>query len=103
MRHEVERHRGTITRKRAWPSTSSGHPDRISGVMKRAAIFAVIVLAAMVALFWRGSTSAGKIRVSLLISGGTVVTMEDSGTIMPNGAVAIDGATIVAVGTAGEL
>ena len=71
--------------------------------MKRAAVFAVIVLAAMMALFWRGSTSAGKTVVSLLITGGTVVTMDESGTVVSNGAVAIDGSTIVAVGAAGDL
>jgi 5-methylthioadenosine/S-adenosylhomocysteine deaminase len=71
--------------------------------MKRAAVFAVIVLAAMIALFWRGSTPAGKTRVSLLITGGTVVTMDERGTVVPDGAVAIDGAAIVGVGTAGEL
>jgi hypothetical protein len=71
--------------------------------MKRAAVFAVIVLAAMMALFWRGATPAGKTVVSLLITGGTVVTMDESGTVLPNGAVAIDGAANVAVGTAGDL
>src|SRR5829696_762912 len=71
--------------------------------MKRAAVFAVIVLAAMIALVWRGSSSAGKTRVSLLISGGTVVTMDESGTVVSNGAIAIDGSAIVAVGTAGDL
>jgi len=71
--------------------------------MKRAAPLALIVLAAMIALFWRGSTPAGKSVVSLLITGGTVVTMDESGTVLSNGAVAIDGATIVAVGAAGDL
>jgi 5-methylthioadenosine/S-adenosylhomocysteine deaminase len=71
--------------------------------MKRAAVFAMIVLAAMIALFWRGGAPAGRTVVSLLITGGTVVTMDDSGTVVSNGAVAIDGAAIVAVGTAGDL
>ena len=71
--------------------------------MKRAAVFAVFVLLGMIGFFWRSSTPAGKTRVSLLITGGTVVTMDESGTIVSNGAVAIDGATIVAVGTAGDL
>ena len=71
--------------------------------MKRGAVLAAIVLAAMSALVWRSSTPAGNTRVSLLITGGIVVTMDDAGTVISNGAVAIDGASIVAVGTAGDL
>ena len=71
--------------------------------MKRGVVLAAIVLAAMIALVWRSSTPAGKTRVSLLISGGIVVTMDEAGTVISNGAVAIDGASIVAVGTAGDL
>ncbi|HUR20653.1 MAG TPA: amidohydrolase [Vicinamibacterales bacterium] len=71
--------------------------------MKRVAVLAVLVLAAMIALFWRGSTLAGKTGVSLLITGGTVVTMDESGTVITNGAVAINGNAIVAVGAAGDL
>jgi 5-methylthioadenosine/S-adenosylhomocysteine deaminase len=41
--------------------------------------------------------------VDLLLSGGTVVTMDAGWTIIPNGAVAVSGAQIVAVGPAAEL
>ena len=41
--------------------------------------------------------------VSLLITGGTVVTMNASGQVIPDGAIAIQGDRIVAVGTADEL
>src|SRR6187401_2267602 len=41
--------------------------------------------------------------VSLLVTGGTVVTMNASGQVIPNGAIAIQGDRIVAVGTADEL
>ncbi len=42
-------------------------------------------------------------RVSLLITGGTVVTMDAQGTVIPDGAVAVDGTEILAVGTAADL
>ena len=42
-------------------------------------------------------------RRALVITGGTVVTMDAKGTVIPNGAVAIEGSTIVAVGTADEI
>jgi 5-methylthioadenosine/S-adenosylhomocysteine deaminase len=41
--------------------------------------------------------------VSLIITGGTVVTMDAAGTVIENGAVAIAGAAIVAVGTAADV
>jgi len=41
--------------------------------------------------------------VSLVISGGTVVTMDAQATVIENGAVAIDGSEIVAVGTAADI
>ena len=71
--------------------------------MKRASVLAVIVLVALIALFWRSSTPSGKTHVSLVIAGGHVVTMDDAGTVVTNGALAIDGATIVAVGPASEI
>jgi 5-methylthioadenosine/S-adenosylhomocysteine deaminase len=40
---------------------------------------------------------------SLLLTGGTVVTMDGSARVIPEGAVAIEGTTIAAVGTAQEL
>ena len=39
-------------------------------------------------------------QIALVVSGGTVVTMDAAGRIVPNGAVAIDGTDIVAVDTA---
>jgi 5-methylthioadenosine/S-adenosylhomocysteine deaminase len=42
-------------------------------------------------------------RASLIITGGTVVTMDGAGTIIPNGAVVIEGSQIVAVGAASEI
>ena len=39
-------------------------------------------------------------RVALIVSGGTVVTMDGGGRVIPRGAVAIDGRDIVAVDTA---
>ena len=71
--------------------------------MKRASVLAVIVLVALIALFWRSSTPSGKTRVSLVIAGGQVVTMDEAGTVVTNGALAIDGSTIVAIGPASEI
>src|SRR6185436_16283705 len=39
-------------------------------------------------------------QIALVVTGGTVVTMDAAGWVVPNGAVAIDGADIVAVDTA---
>ncbi len=47
--------------------------------------------------------SGNRAHVSLLITGGTVVTMDRAGTVIADGAVAIDGATIVAIGSATDL
>ncbi len=41
--------------------------------------------------------------VSLVVTGGTVVTMDAAQTVIPRGAVAIDGARIVAVGSAADI
>jgi 5-methylthioadenosine/S-adenosylhomocysteine deaminase len=41
--------------------------------------------------------------ITLLVTGGTVVTMDGSGRVIPNGAVAIDHETILDVGTADDL
>ncbi|MEO6222083.1 MAG: amidohydrolase [Vicinamibacterales bacterium] len=71
--------------------------------MKRVGLMAVIVLAALIALIWQGSSRAGKTRISLLITNAFVVTMDEAGTVVSNGGVAIDGASIVAVGTTSEL
>ena len=59
----------------------------------------VALVAVIAVTFERG---AGAPR-ALVITGGTVVTMDGKGTVIPNGAVAIEGATIAAVGTAAEI
>ena len=46
------------------------------------------------------SAQTGPRQVSLLVTGGVVVTMDGSGRVIPNGAVAVDGADIVGVDTA---
>ena len=42
-------------------------------------------------------------RVSLIVTGGTVVTMNSANAVIENGAVAVEGAAIVAVGSAAEI
>ena len=42
-------------------------------------------------------------RVDIIIRGGTVVTMDGSSRVIPNGAVAVKAERIVAVGTASEI
>jgi 5-methylthioadenosine/S-adenosylhomocysteine deaminase len=46
------------------------------------------------------STQTGQRQVSLVVTGGTVVTMDGSRRVLANGAVAVDGADIVAVDSA---
>jgi 5-methylthioadenosine/S-adenosylhomocysteine deaminase len=60
-----------------------------------------VLAAAVAGLMWQAATAGT--RVSLVISGGTVVTMDDRGTVIENGAVAVDGSTIVAVGTVDDI
>jgi len=57
---------------------------------------AAIALAAMVVV----SAQTGPREVDLVVTGGTVITVDSSGRIIPSGAVAIDGSDIAAVGTA---
>jgi len=71
--------------------------------MKRSALVAVIVLAVVAGLAWQRTRPAGRTSITLLITGGTVVTMDAAGSIIPDGAVAIDGDAIVAVGAAADL
>jgi 5-methylthioadenosine/S-adenosylhomocysteine deaminase len=64
---------------------------------------AAVALGAIVALVaWAGVWRAGE-RISLLVTGGTVVTMDAAATVIDDGAVAINGATIVAVGSREDL
>src|SRR4051812_7659363 len=61
----------------------------------------LLALTALAGLLIYGSTAGrAQTRASLIISGGTVVTMDGSGRVIPNGAVAVSDDKIVAVGTA---
>lgn len=71
--------------------------------MKRAGLVAAVVLVVVVAVVWQQSSTGGRAQVSLLVTGGTVVTMDAAGTVIADGAVAIDDGAIVAVGTAADL
>jgi 5-methylthioadenosine/S-adenosylhomocysteine deaminase len=63
---------------------------------------AVLALAAVLALVIV-STQSGERQVSLVVTNGTVVTLNGEGRVIVNGAVAIDGADIVAVDTAAAI
>ena len=58
----------------------------------------VVTAFALAGLTAAGAAQAPR-RVSLVITGGTVVTMDPGARVLPGGAVAIDGDAIVAVGT----
>src|SRR5262245_25865338 len=58
------------------------------------------VTAALVGSLVAVSAQNAPRQVSLIVTGGIVVTMDAAGRIVPNGAVAIDGTAIVAVDTA---
>ena len=60
---------------------------------------AAAVVASLVAI----SAQNAPRQVSLVVTGGIVVTMDAAGRIVPNGAVAIDGADVVGVDTAGSI
>ena len=61
-------------------------------------LLVALVLVAAIALVIV-STQTGERQVSLVVSNGTVVTMDGGGRVIANGAVAIEGADIVAVDT----
>ncbi|MCC7184861.1 MAG: amidohydrolase family protein, partial [Acidobacteria bacterium] len=67
--------------------------------MTRASLIAGgLVIVAVAVVFSVTGRPSGGTQVSLIISGGTVVTMNTAGEVIADGAVAIDGARIVAVG-----
>jgi 5-methylthioadenosine/S-adenosylhomocysteine deaminase len=67
--------------------------------MKKRAVIVVaaLLLAVALSVVW---SQTGQRQVSLVITSGTVVTMDGSGRVIPNGAIAIDGSDIVAVDAA---
>jgi 5-methylthioadenosine/S-adenosylhomocysteine deaminase len=76
------------------PSDSTGSARFVTVAM---ALCAAIALAVFVV---RGQSARS---VSLVVTGGTVVTMDAAGTVIPNGAVAIDHDAIVGVGPADDI
>jgi 5-methylthioadenosine/S-adenosylhomocysteine deaminase len=62
-----------------------------------------VLLAAATALLVRSGTGQAGIPVSLMLWGGTVVTMDAANQVLPSGAVVIDADRIVDVGPADEL
>jgi hypothetical protein len=69
--------------------------------MVRGAVLAVALALVVAMLMWQ--TAVPGARVDLVISGGTVVTMDVENTVIADGAVAIDDGTIVAVGGTDEI
>jgi 5-methylthioadenosine/S-adenosylhomocysteine deaminase len=70
---------------------------------KSAAWLIVLALVLVTAIFMLSTRRGSGRRVSLIVTGGTVVTMNSSGAVIPNGAVAIDGDRIAGVGTAADM
>jgi 5-methylthioadenosine/S-adenosylhomocysteine deaminase len=68
----------------------------------RVVVLPVCLVAAIAALVQTVTRPTGT-PVSLLVTGGTVVTMDAAGRVIPSGAVAVDGTRIVAVGAARDL
>ena len=63
----------------------------------RIAVVVAVLLAIALTVVW---TQTGQRQVSVVITNGTVVTMDMGGRVIANGAVAIDGFNIVAVDAA---
>jgi 5-methylthioadenosine/S-adenosylhomocysteine deaminase len=63
----------------------------------------VVALAAVVAIIAVSRGQGTGQRISLLVTGGSVVTMDAADTVVADGAVAIDGTSIVAVGPSRDL
>jgi 5-methylthioadenosine/S-adenosylhomocysteine deaminase len=64
---------------------------------------AVVLVGIVVALLLVTARGQSSTRVSLLVTGGTVVTMDAERRVIPSGIVAIDGNRIVAVGSADDI
>jgi len=69
--------------------------------MVRGAGLAAALAVVVAMLMWQAAAPGAP--VDLVITGGTVVTMDDLGTVIPDGAVAIADGKILAVGTAVEI
>lgn len=69
--------------------------------MIRGAALAAALALVVAGLMWQSARPGTP--VSLVITGGTVVTMDAQARVIDNGAVAINGSEIVAVGTAAEI
>ncbi len=69
--------------------------------MIRGAGLAAALAVVVAGLMWQSARPGTP--VTLVISGGTVVTMDAQATVIENGAVAINGSEIVAVGTADDI
>jgi len=60
-----------------------------------------LLSAALLAII--GCTGTADDRIDLIIEGDYVVTMDEAGTVIPDGAVAVDGGVILAVGAAADI
>jgi 5-methylthioadenosine/S-adenosylhomocysteine deaminase len=70
----------------------------LCNVAKKIAVFACVGIALLIA-----SAASAKEKVDIIISGGTVVTMDSQRRVIEDGAVAVRGSEIVAVGTQAEI
>ena len=68
--------------------------------MRPRAWLAVLAVTVVVALAGLRAQQQGPRQVALVVTGGTVVTVDANHRVIPNGAVAVDGTDIVAVDTA---
>ena len=84
-----------------FPNSGSPTPNKILSMHIRFVAIGVVLVAVMALAIV--STQSTEREVSILIVDGTVVTMNGEGQIIENGAVAIDGSDIVAVGTTDDI
>jgi 5-methylthioadenosine/S-adenosylhomocysteine deaminase len=88
-------------------SFRKGHAAR-SGVLRAVWLCAILISGAWAVrgqsnIFDSGPAGKPKEKVSLLVEGGTVVTMDPARRVLEDGAIAVRGDTIVAVGSRAEL